>query len=1167
MSVLNQSGEDAVECPLCMEPLEVDDLNFFPCTCGYQICRFCWHRIRTDENGLCPACRKAYSENPADFKPLTKEEIARLKAEKRLKDQQRKQRVTENRKHLANVRVVQKNLVFVVGLPMRLADADVLKKHEYFGKFGKIHKVVINQSTSYAGSQGPSASAYVTYQRQEDALRAIEAVNNIVVDGRTIKTSLGTTKYCSHFMRNQACPKPDCMYLHDLGDQEASFTKEEMHQGKHQEYERKLVQSLHAHASSVQRKPTPSPPVTGSIVRESGTVNSQTKEAWPSLQPGQTNSTQSSCKEISPPTQTTSQHSNVISGNGTVAQQSHMSSGVSTHQQNNNKDESGVGVRRGKSNSESKAQAARNKHKNSQNKEKHGTRTTSRSESSSINTQNSSQSQITGQKDVRNFSADTNSEMLQKLVNINGAFQNGERRHSDSETDQQREGSTPASTISSTEDSNVNHQAEHLAESSEENSGAVLLGSSPASTNSSQGANQLPPPGLHNGSQMQLNHRSIFQADNNSFFSSNTFQKIPTTTSIPPNSLAGMYKLYIVLHNISNNVLISRNSNSSEKYTEQIRVKGTNTNLDWTSTGVATIPDSLPTVHSSEDWQAAFGFQPESSRTNHIIVKSSSTDSSRVPFNSEGFADEEVYINAPYTAALTEPSSGTFTSNLLVNSSASKFMADYQQNSLQQRLNIQAQQTQENCEYIKQNGHATMEEVRNHCDAGSDVKADDDLGFDPFHETQKALAELLAEDEMQVQQQKMFQQQQQREREEQTRVQHQQTLASLNQQHFPQVAHIAHLQQQAQHLQNLQVLQSHSLLSRLPQNLLPSGAQSPAQGTVTATTLGQRSRLPPPGFPGSTPNHMNSFGLGIPRPAPTNSALSGAQPPQPQNAYLPNGSPLLNTQSIGKCTGDVYTLKDWCEINNQQQQFHHQALHQKGWNNFGPIADWTSIDPAIVTSSRPLPFQTTSAWQFSHIHPSHVVTHNTQQEQNAPTQHWAMQPPPGFAAPSTTGQLNNPQPSTTAQPHTKLISAGSEIETQLKVIFRIIMVEEIQKKLQNEADTLRQIQKEYNKALSQRQQLDGQLNENIMVKKELDILKEENDVFKLIGPVLVKQELCEAKQNVDKRMDYIKSELKRVDDLMSTLDKKLDSQRDVIDKLQQAFQQTQIKGSINQSKS
>lgn len=40
-----------------------------------QICRFCWHRIRTDENELCPACRKAYSENPAEFKPLSEEQV------------------------------------------------------------------------------------------------------------------------------------------------------------------------------------------------------------------------------------------------------------------------------------------------------------------------------------------------------------------------------------------------------------------------------------------------------------------------------------------------------------------------------------------------------------------------------------------------------------------------------------------------------------------------------------------------------------------------------------------------------------------------------------------------------------------------------------------------------------------------------------------------------------------------------------------------------------------------------------------------------------------------------------------------------------------------------------------------------------------------------------
>lgn len=77
MSALNNNNNDDVaECPLCMEPLEVDDLNFYPCTCGYQICRFCWHRIRTDENELCPACRKAYPENPADFKPLSQEQVS-----------------------------------------------------------------------------------------------------------------------------------------------------------------------------------------------------------------------------------------------------------------------------------------------------------------------------------------------------------------------------------------------------------------------------------------------------------------------------------------------------------------------------------------------------------------------------------------------------------------------------------------------------------------------------------------------------------------------------------------------------------------------------------------------------------------------------------------------------------------------------------------------------------------------------------------------------------------------------------------------------------------------------------------------------------------------------------------------------------------------------------
>lgn len=43
--------------------------------------------------------------------------------------------------------------------------------------------------------------------------------------------------------------------------------------------------------------------------------------------------------------------------------------------------------------------------------------------------------------------------------------------------------------------------------------------------------------------------------------------------------------------------------------------------------------------------------------------------------------------------------------------------------------------------------------------------------------------------------------------------------------------------------------------------------------------------------------------------------------------------------------------------------------------------------------------------------------------------------------------------------------------------------------------------------------------------QELDLLNEDANVYKLIGPVLVKQDLAEANANVRKRIDYISAEL------------------------------------------
>ena len=70
-------------------------------------------------------CLQPYPEDPAVYKPLSQEELQRIKNEKKQKQNERKQKISENRKHLASVRVVQKNLVFVVGLSQRLADPEV----------------------------------------------------------------------------------------------------------------------------------------------------------------------------------------------------------------------------------------------------------------------------------------------------------------------------------------------------------------------------------------------------------------------------------------------------------------------------------------------------------------------------------------------------------------------------------------------------------------------------------------------------------------------------------------------------------------------------------------------------------------------------------------------------------------------------------------------------------------------------------------------------------------------------------------------------------------------------------------------------------------------------------------------------------------------------------
>jgi hypothetical protein len=128
--------------------------------------------------------------------------------------------LAQQRKNLANVRVVQNHVVFVLGLPLSLAKEDILRRPEHFGQYGPIQKIVVGHPASAPGRTA-SASAHITFTRADDAREAIRGVDGVVVDGHQIRASFGTSRYCHSFLRGQQCPNPECLFLHQEVDPSA----------------------------------------------------------------------------------------------------------------------------------------------------------------------------------------------------------------------------------------------------------------------------------------------------------------------------------------------------------------------------------------------------------------------------------------------------------------------------------------------------------------------------------------------------------------------------------------------------------------------------------------------------------------------------------------------------------------------------------------------------------------------------------------------------------------------------------------------------------------------------------------------------------------------------------------------------------------------------------
>ena len=121
-----------------------------------------------------------------------------------------------------DVRVIQRNLVYVIGLPYELINMEnKLKAYEYFGQYGKIVKLLVNKNKTYNTNNrnGPSYSCYITYSKEEESSLAILSLDSYIIHNHELKANYGTTKFCHNFLENFECKNKDCLFLHKLADE------------------------------------------------------------------------------------------------------------------------------------------------------------------------------------------------------------------------------------------------------------------------------------------------------------------------------------------------------------------------------------------------------------------------------------------------------------------------------------------------------------------------------------------------------------------------------------------------------------------------------------------------------------------------------------------------------------------------------------------------------------------------------------------------------------------------------------------------------------------------------------------------------------------------------------------------------------------------------------
>lgn len=83
-------------------------------------------------------------------------------------------------------RVIQKNLVYVIGLPIEASSESIIRRQDMFGQYGHLNKIVVNSRNPIC-DKSSTCGVYLTYENNEQALDCICAVDGFTYCHRLLK--------------------------------------------------------------------------------------------------------------------------------------------------------------------------------------------------------------------------------------------------------------------------------------------------------------------------------------------------------------------------------------------------------------------------------------------------------------------------------------------------------------------------------------------------------------------------------------------------------------------------------------------------------------------------------------------------------------------------------------------------------------------------------------------------------------------------------------------------------------------------------------------------------------------------------------------------------------------------------------------------------------------